>query len=69
VSHDQELLGTAEVAKLLGVERPRIGKWAAQGKMPKPVAVLAMGPVYSRDDIEAMREGVEARRKPRKPKR
>ena len=29
-----DLVGTAEAAELLGVERPRIGRWIAKGEMP-----------------------------------
>lgn len=62
------LVGTAEAAAILGVERPRIGRWRASGgdKLPEPVAELAAGPVWLRSEIEALRESTEARRKPRK---
>lgn len=59
------LVGTAEAAAMLGVERPRIARYRNQGKLPDPVAVLAMGPVWLRTDIEAARAGIDARRKPR----
>lgn len=57
------LVGTAEAAAILGVERPRIGKWTALGRMPTPVAELAAGPVWHRYDIEAMVPTVESRRR------
>lgn len=59
------LVGTAEAAAMLGVERPRIGRWLAMGKLPPPVAELRAGPVWLREDIESKREDVESRRKPR----
>ena len=63
---DDELLGTAEVAELLHVERPRIGRWLALGKMPEPIARLRAGPIWWRSQIEAFAPDVESRRKPRK---
>lgn len=59
------LVGTAEVAAMLGVERPRVGRWTSLGRMPPPVGRLRAGPVWLRWQIEAMREDVEKRRKPR----
>lgn len=56
-------VGTAEAAAILGVERPRIGKWRALNRMPPVVADLAAGPVWDRADIEAMRPETEARRR------
>lgn len=61
------LVGTAEAAAILGVERPRIGKWRALGKMPPIVGDLASSPIWLRADIEAMRpETVARRRSPRR---
>lgn len=60
------LVGTAEAAALLGVERPRIGRYRKQGKMPPSVAELAAGPVWLRTDVEEMRHGIDERRKPRR---
>lgn len=57
------LVGTAEAAAILGVERPRIGKWRALGKMPPVVGDLAAGPVWLRGDIEDMRPETVARRR------
>lgn len=60
----QHLVGTAEVAEILGVERPRIGRWIGKGGvLPQPVARLGASPVWRRVDIEAMRDEVEARRR------
>lgn len=61
------LVGTAEAAAILRVERPRIGRWRALGnKLPEPIAELAAGPVWLRSDIEALVAETDARRKPRK---
>lgn len=59
----RDLVGTAEAAELLGVERPRIGRWIGKGQMPMPVAKLGATPVWEREDIEAMRDDVEARKR------
>ena len=55
------LVGTAEVAAMLDVERPRIAKLMRLGDFPAPFAVLASGPVWW---DETIREEVRA-----KPKR
>lgn len=59
-----DLVGTAEAAELLGVERPRIGRWLSKGEMPMPVVWLAAGPVWYRKSIQAMVDEVESRRRP-----
>lgn len=59
-----DIVGTAEAAAVLNVERPRIGRYRALGKMPEPIAVLAAGPVWWRADVEKLRDTVEERRKP-----
>lgn len=50
----RDLVGTAEAAKILGVERPRIGRWKKSGIMPETVADLQAGPVWNKSDIERM---------------
>lgn len=61
------LVGTAEVAAILNVERPRVGRWRSLGHMlPPVVGETAAGPIWNRSDIEALRSQTEARRKPRK---
>lgn len=60
-----DLVGTAEAADILGVERPRIGRWIQRGIMPDTVKKLQATPVWRRKDIEAMRPWVEANRRGR----
>jgi hypothetical protein len=60
-----DLVGTAEVAEMLGVERPRIARWRARGQMPDTVVDLAATPVWRREHIEAMIPWVEANRRHR----
>jgi len=60
----RDFMGTSEVADMLGVERPRIGRWLtkeAQGKakrLPDPVARLKMSPVFLREHIKLLKKGV-----------
>jgi hypothetical protein len=59
-----DLVGTAEAADdILHVERPRIGRWRKNGVMPKPLAVIAAGPVWERGQIEQMVGEREKRRR------
>lgn len=66
-----DLLGTAEAAERLGVERPRIGRWlksknGAPPVMLSPFAQLKSGPVWLRQQIEAMMPARNERRRPPK---
>ena len=61
-----DFVGTAEAAEILGVERPRIGRWQIAGIMPEPVVRLAATPVWRRQDIlklKEQRKGTTRRRK------
>lgn len=65
----ENIVGTAEAAKILGVERPRIGRWIKQGIMPPTAAQLKATPVWHRKDIINMKDWVEShRRQNREPK-
>lgn len=65
VTHPRlDLVGTAEAAEMLGVERPRIGRWINKGGvLPRPVARVGATPLWHRSDIEALRDDVQARRR------
>lgn len=54
--HPDDLVGTAEAAEILGVERPRIGRWRQRGIMPKPVRELAATPLWTKDQIVELRD-------------
>jgi len=51
-----DLMGTAEVAALLGVSRQRVLQLAQRGDFPKPLAVLSMGKVWRGRDIRRWAE-------------
>ncbi len=51
-----ELVGVAEIHRLLGVTRSRVSMWNSRREssgFPKPLAELAAGPVYSMAAVRA----------------
>lgn len=46
-----DVVGTAEVAELLGVDRSQIGRWRRNGQFPEPAHRLAAGPFWYRSDV------------------
>ncbi len=54
-----EYVGTSEAAELLGVEKPRIGRYIKAGRMPEPVASLKATPVWRTEDVLAFRDDRE----------
>jgi hypothetical protein len=61
-----DLVGTAEAAEILGVERPRIGRWINRGVMPPTAVQLQATPVWYKRDIVKMLPWVESNRRQRK---
>ena len=62
------LVGTAEIAEMLGVTRQRVGQIAATDPdFPDPEVVLASGRVWRRDEVEAWIEH-HPRRGPGRPR-
>ena len=57
------IVGTAEAADLLDVERSRVGRWKKSGVMPDPVITLSATPIWLRDDIVGMLDEREKRRR------
>ena len=51
MTDDADLMGTSEVAALLGVSRQRVLVIARQPGFPKPLAVLKMGNIWRGRDI------------------
>lgn len=61
-----KLAGLAEVASLAGVSRQRASQLSKHPDFPKPVAELAMGPVWREADVQKF---LDTPRKPgRRPK-
>lgn len=50
------ILGTAELAELLGWDRRKVAVYHGRGHLPKPWAQLASGPIWRRADIDAYLE-------------
>ena len=51
------LLGTAEVAALVGWKPSSISAALNRGQLPTPYARLACGPIWTRQQIETWQEG------------
>lgn len=56
-----ELAGVAEAADILGWDKRRVITYVSRGSFPKPVASLASGRVWRRDDVEAYARSWKAR--------
>ena len=50
---EPRLVGVAEAAAILGWDKRRIFTYLGRGAFPDPVAQLASGRVWRRDDVEA----------------
>ncbi|HMJ75484.1 MAG TPA: hypothetical protein VK507_05900 [Iamia sp.] len=48
-----DLMGTTEIAKLLGVSRQRADQLSRTDGFPDPVAEIAAGRIWLRADVEA----------------
>ena len=53
------LVGTKEVAELLGWGKAKVSEYMRRGKLPKPVQRLASGPVWRKSDIVKFKEGLK----------
>lgn len=54
-------VGTSEAAALLGVEKPRIGRYRRTGLMPEPVAELRATAIWRTQDVLALKEALDSR--------
>lgn len=54
------VLGTAEVGAVLGWSRNRVAVSHSRGQLPAPLAVLACGPIWRREDIVALLASAKA---------
>lgn len=48
----ERLLGNAEIGRLLGVSRQRVGQLTTRPDFPRPRAILSMGSVWSLTDLQ-----------------
>lgn len=64
-----DLVGAAEAAEIVGVERNRIPRWRAGGKMPTPIAVLKATPVWLLSDINRLAEEHRAAQEKKKKRK
>ena len=62
VQETPELVGVSEAAAILGWDRRRVATYVARGAFPAPIASLASGRVWHRDDVEAFAR--DRRRRP-----
>ena len=46
-----QLLGTHEVAGLLGWDKRKVSVYMSRGKLPEPIARLKSGPVWNKANI------------------
>jgi predicted DNA-binding transcriptional regulator AlpA len=47
----QPVVGTGEIAEMVGISRQRVNQILGEGNFPPPLARLAKGPVWRRGDI------------------
>ncbi len=60
---DPDLMGTAEVARALGVTRQRVLQLLDQPGFPQPIATLSMGKVWNGREIRAWAKSYKPRTK------
>lgn len=53
-----DLMGTTEIAELLGVSRQRADQLSRTDGFPEPVAEIAAGRIWLREDVEAWADRV-----------
>jgi hypothetical protein len=54
-------VGTSEAALLLGVEKPRIGRYRRTGLMPEPVCELRASAIWKTRDVLAFKKALDER--------
>ena len=48
-----QLVGVSEAARILGWDRRRVATYVSRGAFPEPIAALASGRIWLREDVEA----------------
>ncbi len=69
VELEPALVGVAEAAAILGWDKRRVATYIRRGSFPDPVASLASGRVWRRDDVEAFARAFRRRRARRERRR
>jgi hypothetical protein len=54
-----DLVGVKEAAEILGWDPRKVATYRSRGRFPEPIAVLAMGPVWYRQQIEDYKKSRE----------
>jgi hypothetical protein len=60
-----KLVGVAETAALMGWDKRRVATYVKRGTFPEPLAELAGGRVWAREDVVAFRDAFRARQRAR----
>ncbi len=60
-----KLVGVAEAADLLGWDKRRVATYVKRRSFPEPLAELAGGRVWAREDVVSFREAFRARQRAR----
>ena len=60
-----KLVGVAEAAELMGWDKRRVATYVKRGAFPEPLAELAGGRVWAREDVVSFRDGFRARQRSR----
>jgi hypothetical protein len=63
------LVGVAEAAAILGWDKRRVATYVRRGAFPPPLAELAGGRVWAREDVVGFREAFLARQRPHRRRR
>jgi hypothetical protein len=63
------LVGVTEAAEILGWDRRRVATYVRRGAFPPPLAELAGGRIWAREDVVAFREAFLARQRPHRRRR
>lgn len=61
-----KLVGVAEAAALMGWDKRRVATYVKRGAFPEPLAELAGGRVWAREDVLGFREAFRARQRSRR---
>jgi hypothetical protein len=65
VELEPALVGVAEAAAILGWDKRRVATYVERGSFPAPVASLASGRVWRREDVEAFARAFRRRQRRR----